>query len=266
MEGATGVTFPQDVEPGAHEWHRFRTLFTADANAVALGLFDAGVEDVIINEAHATMRNILLENLDERVRLLTGRHKPLGMMQGVDSADAVVFLGYHAGAGRRGVLAHTYLGTAILDVRLDGVSASEGYLNAHLAAEFGVPVIMITGDDKTCEDARSYAADAEKVAVKEYVSRYAALCLSPSRTFQLQFDAAKAAATQAGRNEPVVAPHRMEIEFDGVQLADAAANIPTVELSGERSVTFESPSMVESMKTLKVISTIAASAREAFYD
>ena len=188
------------------------------------------------------------------------------MMQGVDSADAVVFLGYHAGAGRRGVLAHTYLGNAILDVRIDGVPASEGYLNAQLAAEFGVPVIMVTGDDKTCEDAQRYAVDAEKVAVKEYVSRYAALCLSPAQTFQLQFDAAIAAARQIGRHAPSITSHRMEIEFDAVQLADAAANVPTVDISGERSVAFESPTMVEAMKTFKVISTIAGSAREAFYD
>jgi D-amino peptidase len=266
MEGATGVTYPRDVEPRGPEWERFRRLFTADANAVALGLLEAGIDDIVVNEAHSTMRNLLLEELDDRVRLLTGRHKPLGMMQGVQDADAVVFLGYHAGAGERGVLSHTYLGNAILGVRLDGVAASEGYLNAALAKEHGVPVIMVTGDDKTCDDALSYAPDAEHVAVKEYVSRYAAICLTPATTFRLQREAAGRAAAQAGRFAPVVAAHRIEVEFDAVQLADATSLIPTVEQIGERSVAFEAPSMVEAMRAFKIVSAIAGGAREEVYD
>ena len=266
MEGATGVTYPRDVEPRGVEWERFRKLFTADANAVALGLLDAGIEDIIINEAHATMRNILLEDLDERVRLLTGRHKPLGMMQGIQETDAVVFLGYHSGAGEKGVLSHTYLGNAILGVWLDGVPASEGYLNGELAKEYGVPVIMVTGDSKACEDAVRYAPNAEHVAVKEYVSRYAAICLPPARTFQMQREAAKRAACLAGQVEPIVSPHRIEIEFDAVQLADATAIIPTVEYTGERRVAFNAPTMTDAMKTFKVVSSIAALSREDFYD
>lgn len=266
MEGATGVTYPLDVEPRGDEWHRFRKLFTADANAVAIGLLEAGIEDIVINEAHASMRNILLEELDDRVRLLTGRHKPLGMMQGIEGTDAVVFLGYHAGAGEKGVLSHTYLGNSILGVWLDGEPASEGYLNSALAKEHGVPVIMVTGDDKACEDALRYAPDAEHVAVKEYVSRYTAICLPPARTFQLQRDAAGRAASRAGRTEALARPHRIEVEFDAVQLADATANIPTVEQTGDRRVAFDAPTMTEAMKAFKIVSSIAAAAREVFYD
>src|SRR6266542_5000048 len=83
MEGATGVTWPEDVRPGAPQWERCRHLFTGDVNAVVTGYLDAGAEDVLVNEAHSTMRNLLLEELDPRGRLLVGRHKPLGMMQGV---------------------------------------------------------------------------------------------------------------------------------------------------------------------------------------
>ena len=266
MEGATGVTYSRDVEPRGEEWHRFRKLLTADVNAVARGLLDRGVEDVLVNEAHSTMRNVVLEDLDERVRLLTGRHKPLGMMEGVETADGVVFLGYHAGAGERGVLSHTYLGSSILGVWLDGVPASEGYLNAQLAAEYGVPVVMVTGDDLACADSLTYAPDAERVAVKEYVSRYAAICLTPAVTTRLQREAAQRAASQFGRTAPAAEPHEVTVEFDAVQLADAVTLIPTVEQVSERRVVFRAPTMTSAMKTFKVVSAIAASACEQVYD
>jgi D-amino peptidase len=265
MEGATGVTWSCDVEPRTAEWQRFRELFTADVNAVALGLLDGGADAVLINEAHASMRNLLLEQLDDRVRLLTGRHKPLGMMQGLDTADGVAFVGYHAGAGEPGVLAHTYLANSITGVWLDGSPASEGHLNAALAREFGVPVVLVTGDDRTCADARNYAPGARTVTVKTSISRYAAICLPPARTFAMQRAAAAEAAPQARRTAPTVAPHRVEIEFDATHLADAAATVPTVELLAHRRVGYDSPSMHRAMTTFRVVSSIVGSAREGAY-
>jgi len=99
-------------------------------------------------------------------------------------------------------------------VWLDGVPASEGLLNAALAAEYGVPVLVVTGDDRTCADATSYAPDAHRVAVKECVSRYAAICAPPQRTAEWIESAAKAAMTRAGRTDGVQAPHHIDIEFD----------------------------------------------------
>lgn len=264
MEGATGVTYPADVEPRSEEWHRFRHLFTADVNAVALGLLEAGAE-VLINEAHATMRNLVLEELDDRVTLLTGRHKRLGMMEGVDQCDAVVFAGYHAAAGQQGILAHTYMANSITSVWLDGIIASEGRLNAALAAEYGVPVILVTGDDKTCDDAAEYAPEAEMVAVKTYVSRYSAICLPPARAQQLQREAANKAAAMIGRQPTSVGPHRVEVEFDAVQLADATAVIPTVEQLDHRRVGYSATTMTEAMLTFKIVTAIARGAMEEFY-
>lgn len=181
MEGATGVTWPADVLPGTPQWERCRSMFTSDVNAAALGFYDGGADEVLVNEAHWSMRNLLLEHMDERVQMLTGKHKSLSMVEGIQhgDVDAVAFVGYHTGAGTEGVLAHTYLANSITGVWLGGVRASEGLLNAHVAAEYGVPVVLVTGDDLTCVDADGYAPDARKVAVKDYVSRYAAVCRTP---------------------------------------------------------------------------------------
>ncbi|MFE0025962.1 M55 family metallopeptidase [Amycolatopsis sp. NPDC059021] len=266
MEGATGVTWTDDVIPGTPQWQRFRKLFTGDVNATLAGLFDAGATDVLVNEAHSSQRNLLLEDLDGRARMLTGRHKPLSMMQGIDSGvDGVVFLGYHAGAGFDGVLSHTYLENQITGVWLDDVPASEGRLNAAMAAEYGVPVLLVSGDDQTCDDARDYAPDAELVPVKECVSRYAAICLPPARTAELLSEAAAESMKRAGKSTPAPGSHRIEVEFDASHLAQATAVIPTVEQIGVRRVGFDAPNMTEAMKAFKVVTAIAAGAVQGIY-
>jgi D-amino peptidase len=246
-------------------------MFTADVNACARGLHAGGATDVLVNEAHDSQRNLLLEDLDPELRMLTGRHKPLSMMQGIDGGmngsgvDGVVFLGYHAGAGAEGVLAHTYLPNSITGVWFDGVPAGEGRLNAAVAAEYGVPVILVTGDDKTCVDAAGYAPHAHRVAVKECVSRYAAICAPPQRTGEWITTAAKAAMSLAGPVAATVAPHRIEIEFDATHLAAAAAVVPTVEQLDVRRVGFDAATMTDAMKAFKIVTAIASGAVEGAY-
>lgn len=266
MEGVSGVTWTDDVVPGTEQWQRFRRFFTGDVNAAVAGLCDGGADRVLVNEAHLSQRNLLLEDLDPRARMLTGRHKPLSMMEGVDTGVAgAVLLGYHAGSGCEGVLSHTYLPSHITGVWLDEAPASEGRLNTVLATEYGVPVLVVTGDDKACEDAADYAPEAEHVVVKECISRYAAICDPPSVTAARITEAARTAMGRAGHLDPVVAAHRIEVEFDASHLAQAAAVVPTVEQTGLRRVAFDAPGMTEAMKAFKVVTAIADGAVQGKY-
>ncbi|MER8091751.1 M55 family metallopeptidase [Streptomyces goshikiensis] len=268
MEGATGVTWPEDVIPGASQWERCRGLFTSDVNAAVLGFFDGGADEVLINEAHWTMRNLLLEKLDARAELLTGRHKTLSMVEGVQhgDVDGVAFVGYHTGAGTEGVFAHTYLANSITGVWVNGVRASEGLLNAHVVAEYGVPVVLVTGDDLTCMDAAGYAPEAVTVAVKDHVSRYAAVCRTPARTAADIRAAAQQAAALAVRHEPLQAgPFTVEVEFDAEHLTLAATVVPGVERSGERRVAYTSETMYEGIRAFKAVTTVVSNAVEEQY-
>ncbi|MET7934399.1 M55 family metallopeptidase [Streptomyces sp. NPDC005322] len=268
MEGATGVTWPADVLPGTPQWERCRRLFTFDVNAAVAGFLDGGADEVLINEAHWTMRNLLLEELDERAQMLTGRHKSLSMVEGVQhgDVDGVAFLGYHTGAGTEGVLAHTYLANSITGVWVDGVPASEGRLNALVVAEYGVPVVLVTGDDRTCVDAKGYAPRARSVAVKDYVSRYAAVCRTPARTAADIREAAREAAALAVRHEPASGgPFTVELEFDAEHLAGAASVVPGVVPSGMRRVAYTSPTMYEGIRCFKAVTTIVSAAVEEQY-
>ncbi|MFD5556385.1 M55 family metallopeptidase [Streptomyces sp. NPDC127068] len=268
MEGATGVTWPADVLPGTPQWERCRSMFTSDVNAAVLGFFDGGADAVLVNEAHWTMRNLLLEHLDDRVEMLTGRHKSLSMVEGVQHGDidGIAFVGYHTGAGMEGVLAHTYLANSFTGVWLNGERASEGLLNARVVAEYGVPVVLITGDDLTCEDALGYAPGALKVAVKDHVSRYAAVCRTPTRTAAAIRSAAKEAAALSERHAPVSdGPFTVEMEFDAEHLSLAATVVPGVARTGERRVAYTSDTMYEGIRTFKTVTTVVSAAVEECY-
>lgn len=268
MEGATGTTWPADVLPGSPQWERCRPMFTSDVNAAVKGFLDGGADEVLINEAHWTMRNLLLEQLDERAQMITGRHKALSMVEGVqrDDIDGIAFVGYHAAAGAEGVLAHTFLANSLTGVWLDGVRASEGLLNSFVVAEYGVPIILVTGDDRACEDAKGYAPHAPAVAVKDYVSRYAAVCRTPARTARDIHEAARRAVELAGRQQPVHAgPHEIVLEFDAEHLAGAATVVPGVEQTGERRVAYTSPTMYEGIRCFKAVTTLVSNAVEEQY-
>lgn len=243
-------------------------MFTSDVNAAVLGFFHGGADEVLINEAHWTMRNLLLEELDERAQMLTGRHKALSMVEGVQhgDVDGIAFVGYHAGAGMEGVLAHTYLANSITGVWVNDQRASEGLLNSHVVAEYGVPVVLVTGDDVACEDALGYAPEALKVAVKDHVSRYAAVCRTPTRTAADIRAAAKEAAALAVRHEPVRGgPFAVTLEFDAEHLAMAATVVPGVARTGERKVAYTSATMYEGIRTFKAVTTIVSAAVEETY-
>ena len=279
MEGATGVTWPADVEPGTEQWQRCRRMFTSDVNAAIDGFFASGADEVLVNEAHATMRNLLLEELDRRAVMLTGRHKELSMVEGIQDPEvgAVAFIGYHAAAGAEGVLAHTYLANSITSVRVNGKLGSEGRLNSCVAAEYGVPVVLVTGDDKTCVDAADYAPQALTVAVKDCVSRYAAVCRPPEVTAAAITAAAARAAKLARRRPPgrpgvpgedgtaAGAGFTVEIEVDASQLAQAAAIVPTVRRTGDRRVSYHSPTAWEMIRCFKTVTTMIAAATEDSY-
>jgi len=263
MEGATGVTSPDDCLPGTPQWDRFRRLFTGDVNAVAGGFFDAGIDDVVVNEAHNTMRNLLIEDLDPRIQLLTGNHKPLSMMEGIASRpELVAFVGYHAGPGVPSVLSHTYVGFEIFSVTLNGEPMSEGYLNAALAAEYGSKIALVSGDDAACRDAKRYAPCAQLVAVKESVDRYTALCLSPARTSELLREAAARSVGTAAIPALPAPPYRCEVEFVGTSSAAIAALVPTVERIGPRSVAFEAGRVKDLYQCFIVVARLGQSAAE----
>ncbi|NUP34104.1 MAG: M55 family metallopeptidase [Streptomycetaceae bacterium] len=280
MEGATGTVLPADVTSGTPRYERFRRMLTGDVNAAVAGFAAAGAGEVLVNDAHCGMDNVLLEDLDPRANLIVGRHKPLGMMQGIElGVDAVAFVGYHTGAGEQGVLAHTYLSHSILAVRVDGVATDEGRFNALVAAEAGVPVVLVTGDDLTCAASADWAPGARTVAVKTALSRHAAVCRPPAATAADIRAAAEAALSELslgraglpegseGRGATLglagSGPRTVAVDVDSPYLADRASAMPGVRLDGPRTVSFDAPDARSALRHFRALTWVIGGGREA---
>ncbi|MGW1990329.1 M55 family metallopeptidase [Embleya sp. NPDC001921] len=264
MEGATGTVLPADVTAGNPRYERFRRLLTGDVNAAVAGFLDAGADEVIVNDAHCGMDNVLLEELDPRAVLIVGRNKPLGMLQGLElDVDAMAFVGYHTGAGEAGVLAHTYLSHSVLAVRVDGRPVDEGSFNALVAAEAGVPVVLVTGDDLTCAEAGRYAPGCRTVTVKTAISRHAAICRTPAATAtDIRREAAAALAGPPERPIATPAPHVVEVDVDSPYLAERASATGGVDVVGPRTVRLEAPDAREALRRFRALTWVIGAGRE----
>jgi D-amino peptidase len=255
MEGITGITDPEDTLPDGADYQRGRVFMTGDANAAIRGAYDAGATEVLVNDSHWTMRNLLLEQMDPRARLIKGFQKPMCMVQGLDATfDAAVFIGYHSCAGTEGgVLNHTLLGKEVQNLLLNGQPIGETRLNALVAGELGVPVAFVAGDDKVCQEARAVlGADLPTYAVKDGFDMLVASCLHPEVTGQGIHDGVMAALGDPARREP----HRPEaeltytFEWNSTTIASICECIPGVAKPTPRTTEYRAAAPSEAMPVI----------------
>jgi len=244
MEGIAGVVHADQVRRGKADYDQARKFMTLEANAAALGAFDAGASEVLINDSHGDMRNLLFEDLDPRVQLLTGEHKPYSMVEGIlgGSFDLALFVGYHAGVGTAdAVLDHTYWGATVSRIAINGQRMNEASLNALVAGVAGTAVGLVTGDETTCDQCRRLLGDVETVAVKRAIGRLAARSLHPEVARELIRAGAAKAVTERQRFSPYTlpGPYRLEIRLHHTALADATAIMPFAERVDPRTVAFD---------------------------
>jgi D-amino peptidase len=250
MEGITGVVKWDHVDSKHAEYGRFRRLMTADVNAAIHGAFDAGADEVLVADGHGGNTNLLLEELDARARYNAGRLPPFTMVQGVETGpDAVMFVGYHARIGAPdAILGHTWSSSRVANVWLHGELIGEIGINAALCGHYGVPVIMISGDQTACAEAASLLGPVETATVKQAHGNIAAECLSPAVAQEAICTAAARAVArlQAGESP---APYRpttpiaMTVDFYQVEMASHAAVLPGVQWDGSRRIEFTAPDM-----------------------
>ena len=251
MEGVSGVTRWEETDPAHIEYTRFRRIMTQEVNAAISGAVEAGANEFVVTDGHGDGTNILIEELDARARLNSGGGSPLSMIQGIDPETAgVIFIGYHArGGSPNAILAHTWSSGRIANVWLNDVLVGEYGLNAAVAGHFGVPVLMISGDQTACAQAVELLGSLETAVVKQASGYFSAECLSPKVTLPMICAAAKRAVLRVkGGTAPqpfiVQVPVKVTIEFRQPEAADRAVRLPgAIRLDGLR-IEFTVPDML----------------------
>ncbi|TDW15329.1 D-amino peptidase [Kribbella kalugense] len=240
MEGVTGLVDAEDVQPPGRDYERGRVLMTQDVNAAIRGAYAAGATAVLVNDAHGPMRNLLPDLLDPRARLIKGRPKPMGMIEGLTSEyEATVCIGFHARAGVLGVLSHSFMGHEIEDIWLDDQLTGEiGLLHAASAA-YGVPVALLTGDDTACDEMKSWDPTVATVPVKFAKDRFAAQLVPVAESHEsIETTAAQALRSLSPSDAPP-GPRTLTVRWQSASVASHLTAIPGVERRDDRTVTVE---------------------------
>jgi D-amino peptidase len=240
MEGTAGVVDWSQCMAGEPEYERYRRLLQGEVNAAIEGAVAAGADEFLVNDSHSKMQNLLPDELAGDARYLSGRHKPLYMMQGLDdSFDAVFFVSYHGSMSTSSPLSHTYNPRAIAEVSLNGVVVGESGVNALVALGHGVPIALVTGDDVTADEARRVNPGIQAAVVKKALSRFSADSMHPARARDLiREQAAAAIRSLPGMRTPTIdLPATLTVSFRNADLAEMATWLDGVERAGQVVVT-----------------------------
>ncbi len=205
-----------------------------DTNAAIRGALAAGATEIVVNDSHGGQGNLLPEDLHPSARLISHSFKRYGMMEGLDNTfDAVIFIGYHAKANSpNGLFAHT--GSGVLrDLQINGRSVGEGGMNTMLAAWYGVPVVLVTGDDVAVAEVKEVATAARGVVVKRAIN-VRAVELVPLKTARKEIESAARKAVAAARK---ATPQRrgafhVQMQFRDTMIPEIAEAFPNIRRGG----------------------------------
>ncbi len=264
IEGVAGVVVPSQQQPGNLEYEDARRLMTEEANAAIDGAFAGGATEVLVNDSHGPMINILPDLLDPRAGLIRGNVKHGGMFAGLDESYAgAMCLGYHGAAADYGVLAHTTNDFAFSAIRLNGMAASEAMFYGAYAGAMGVPVILLSGDDVTEASCGTLFPGAEFVRVKTALGQRAARALSPQVARRRIREGAMHAVQKAARIKPyrVTEPCDLAFTFTSATLADICATIPSATRHSALTVGFKADTILDAIRWMRVCSMLSSQLR-----
>lgn len=235
IEGITGlVSWSQCSRPDgkSFDYAFARRMMTHDVNAAIRGARAAGATDIVVKDSHGNSKNLLIEDLEPGVRLVSGHGAGTdGMMQGIDETfDCAMLVGYHAMAGTLGgVMEHTITG-GVHRLWVNGHECGEIGLSAGVAGRYGVPIVMVSSDAAGCAEASALMPGIETAVTKEGIGRYMANLVHPAETaLRIEVAAERAVAAHSS-----IDPHRwneptlIRVEFNRAEEADMGAKLLSV--------------------------------------
>lgn len=263
MEGVVGAVTSAQLGPGGFEYQRFREFMTAEVNALIDGAMEAGATEIVVSDSHGNGQNLLLERLPRDLVVIRSWPRPLMMMEGIgESFDGAIFQGYHSSTTNpEGVRAHTMSSANLTAIRLNGTPMPEGGINAAIAGHFGVPVILVTGDDAAVEEVQEVVGNGmEGAVVKWNRSFHSARTLMPEAAYDLLRRKARDAVSRIDDFEPyrLKTPVRLEVSYKNYLPSQVASYLSVVDRVDSHTVGFTGRDMVEVSKFLEFLTTYRA--------
>jgi D-amino peptidase len=244
MEGISGINDWHQIFHGCKEFEEFgRFQVTEDVNAAIRGLRAAGATDISVVDYHGSggqNRNVVPEKLEKGAKLFQGKDLPNRLKEAVDKSTAgAVFAGFHAMADTKdGFLRHTI--NPDPRIRVNGKLVGETALNAYALSEYGIPVIMVTGDQALVREASAFLPGIETVQVKTSVDSETTECLPLARARRLIETAAERAVLRIHEFRPlqISRPIKVDISFPKKDQADLSEIIPRAKRSAQKTVSY----------------------------
>jgi len=257
MEGIAGVVSDAQLGPEGWEYGRFREFMTGEVNAAIDAARAAGATDILVSDSHGNGQSLLLDRLPPDVMVIRSWPRPLGMMEGIDETfDGVIFIGYHSSTDNtRGVRAHTMSSANITSLRLNGRIMSEGSLNAAIAGHFGVPVIMVSGDDVAVAENQVIVGNMEGAVVKWALGFHSARTMTPEAAQEVIRTRAASAITRIDEFEPYVLepPIEVELSLKHYRPVEVLGYLPNVERINSHTIRFVAEDMTEVSRFLSFV-------------
>lgn len=209
-EGISGVfKKPEEVND-------YRLMMTHDVNAAVAGAREGGATEVVVWDTHAKYDNLVYEELVEGAEYIQG-YPAVERLPCLDESFAGVFLiGYHAMAGTmHAVCDHTMSSAMWQHIWVNGRELGEIGLDALWAGRCGVPVLMVSGDDKACTEATDVLGEIEAAQVKVGLGRHSARMLSPAAARERIRKCAQSALSKVGSLRPFTMnpPYEVKLKY-----------------------------------------------------
>jgi D-amino peptidase len=257
MEGVVGTVTGDQLGPTGFEYGRFREFMTREALAAVEAAKAAGATEIVVADSHGNGENLLIEQFPADVRIIRSWPRRLGMVAGVDDAvDAAIFIGYHAGTNNAtGVRAHTFSSANLTRVALNGTNVTEGSWNAAIAGHFGVPVVMMSGDDAAIAEVRKVVGNIEAAETKRTLGFHSASTLTPQASYDLIRERVRAALSRLGDFKPltIAGPITVDVSFKNYLPAEVLAYLPMFERTDSHSIRFRAKDMAEASRIMSFI-------------
>jgi D-amino peptidase len=266
MEGVAGIVDWDQCRPGSPSYALGCELLQAEVNAAVEGAIAGGATEVVLNDSHSRMANLDPRAIAGEARYISGRHKPLYMMQGLDeTVDAIFFVGYHGSiSGAASTMSHTYNPEVFSGARLNGRYVGESGINALVAEHHGVPIAFVSGDEVTWEETEPFARGAVNVVTKHSITRASAENLHPTESCRRIRAGAEEAVRRVAAGKVstpgIERPVALDLEMQTADMADVATWARRAERTGVREVRITGDDLLDVFRSFVAVNYITRQA------